>query len=97
MPFGIATSARRVSAPTTHEVLEGLPGIYVIADDILVTGQGESKEEALKDHDRNLVALLERAREVNLKLNRKKLKLILSEVPFIGHLLTSSLILNRFD
>ena len=97
MPFGIATSARRVSAPTTHEVLEGLPGIYVIADDILVTGQGESKEEALKDHDRNLVALLERAREVNLKLNRKKLKLILSEVPFSGHLLTSSLILNRFD
>ena len=71
-------------------VLEGLPGIYVIADDILITGQGESKEEALKDHDRNLVALLERAREVNLKLNPKKLKLRLSEVPFIGHLLTST-------
>ena len=44
----------------------------------------------MKDHDRNLVALLERAREVNLKLNPKKLKLRLSEVPFIGHLLTST-------
>ena len=44
----------------------------------------------MKDHDRNLVALLERAREVNLKLNAKKLKLRLSEVPFIGHLLTST-------
>lgn len=71
-------------------MLEGLPGIYVIADDILTTGKGESKEEALEDHDRNLVALLERAREVNLKLNPKKLKLRLSEVPFIGHLLPST-------
>ena len=85
MPFGIATAPQEY-----HEVLEGLPGIYIIADDILITGQGEGKEEALKDHDRNLVALLERAREVNLKLNPKKLKLRLSEVPFIGHLLTST-------
>ena len=44
----------------------------------------------MEDHDCNLVALLERAREVNLKLNPKKLKLRLSEVPFIGHLLTST-------
>ncbi|KAK2557053.1 Retrovirus-related Pol polyprotein from transposon 17.6 [Acropora cervicornis] len=89
MPFGIATAPEEYQR-RQHEVLEGLPGIYVIADDILITGQGESKEEALKDHDRNLVALLERAREVNLKLNPKKLKLRLSEVPFIGHLLTST-------
>ena len=89
MPFGIATAPEEYQR-RQHEVLEGLPGIYVIADDILITGQGESKEEALKDHDRNLLALLERAREVNLKLNPKKLKLRLSEVPFIGHLLTST-------
>ena len=37
-----------------------------------------------------VVALLKRAREVNLKLNPKKLKLRFSEVPYIGHLLTSS-------
>ena len=89
MPIGIATVPEEYQH-RQYEVLEGLPGIYVIADDILITGQGESKEEALKDHDRNLVALLERAREVNLKLNLKKLKLRLSEVPFIGHLLTST-------
>ena len=45
------------------------------------------EEEALKDHDHNLVALLKRAREMNLKLNPKKLKLRFSEVPY---LLTSS-------
>ena len=66
MPFGIATAPEEYQR-RQHEVLEGLPGIYVIADDILITGQGESKEEALEDHDRNLFALLERAREVNLK------------------------------
>lgn len=44
----------------------------------------------MEDHDRNLVALLERAREVKLKLKPKKPKLRLSEVPFIGHLLTST-------
>ena len=60
--FGIATAPEEYQR-RQHEVLEGLLGIYVIADDILITGQGKSKEEALKDHDRNLVALLERARE----------------------------------
>ena len=87
MPFEIATAPEEYQR-RQHEVLEGLPGLYVIADDILITGQGETQEEALQDHDRNLIALLERAREVNLKLNPKKLKLRLSEVPFIGHLLT---------
>ena len=89
MPFGIATAPEEFQR-RQHEVLEGLQGIHNIADDILITGQGETHEEAVQDHDRNLIALLERAREVNLKLNPKKLKLRLSEVPYIGHLLTPS-------
>ena len=44
MPFGIATAPEEYQR-RQHEVLEGLPGIYVIADDILITGQGKSKEE----------------------------------------------------
>ena len=89
MPFGIATAPEEYQR-RQHEVLEGLVGVHVVADDILITGQGETEEEALKDHDRNLVALLERARAVNLKLNPKKLKLRLSEVPYIGHLLSAN-------
>ena len=49
MPFGIATAPEEYQR-WQHEALEGLPGIYVIADDILITGQGETKEEALQDH-----------------------------------------------
>ena len=62
MPFGIATALEEYQR-RQHEVLEGLRGVHVIADDILIIGQGETEEEALQDHDRNLVALLERARE----------------------------------
>ena len=57
-------------------------------DDILITGRGTSKEEAVKNHDANLLKLLERCREKNLKLNREKLQLKCTETPFIGHVLT---------
>ena len=72
-----------------HEVFQGLPGVEVIADDILVTGYGATREKYMKDHDANLKGLLKRARETNLKLNKKKLRLRLAEVPYMGHLLTS--------
>ena len=74
MPFGIATAPEEFQR-RQHELLEGLQGIYNIADDILITGQGETHEEAVQDHDCNLIAPLERAREVNLKLNPRKLRL----------------------
>ncbi len=57
----------------------------VVADDIVVVGCGDTEEEASHDHDRNLDAVLQRC---NLKLNDRKLRLRLREVPFIGHILT---------
>ena len=88
MPFGIASAPEEYQR-RQQEVLEGLDGIEVIADDILVMGRGKTQEEAVKDHDRNIRALLDRARERNLKLNRNKMKLRLTEVPYMGHLLTA--------
>ena len=44
--------------------------------------------EAEADHDRYLKAFLERAHERNLRLNVDKLKLKMTQVPYIGHLLT---------
>ena len=40
------------------------------------------------DHDKNLRAFLDRAGERNLRLNAEKTKLKMTEVPYIGHLLT---------
>ena len=45
-------------------------------------------EEALASHDTNLHKFLQRARARRLKLNLDKVKLRLSSIPFIGHLLT---------
>ena len=53
--------------------LEGLKGVFKIADDTLITGQGETEREADEDHDRNLTSLLDRCRERNIKLNKKQL------------------------
>ena len=71
------------------QALEGLPGIHIIADDVLVTGEGATQEEAGKDHDEKLRCLLIRCRERNIKLNGDKLKLRQQEVSYIGHLLTA--------
>ena len=87
MPFGISPAPECFQRKLDQQ-LEGLEGIYKVADDILITGRGTSKEEAVKNHDANLLKLLERCREKNLKLNREKLQLKCTETPFIGHVLT---------
>ena len=65
-----------------HELIEGLQGVEVIADDFLVYGKNE------KAHDMHLHAFLRRCEERNVVLSDEKLKLKSSEVPFIGHMAT---------
>ena len=88
MPFGI-NSAPEVWQQRMHDLVEGLTGVEVIADDFLVCGFGDTNEAAIANHNQNLKAFLRRARERNLTLNSEKLKLRRSQVPFIGHLLTA--------
>ena len=87
MPFGI-NSAPEVWQRTMNQLVEGLKGTEVIHDVFLIVGCGDTYDEAGADHDRNLKAFLERARECNLRLNADKLKLKMTQVPYIGHLLT---------
>lgn len=68
------------------QALEALSGIYVIADDVLVTGEGKTMEEAVLDHDRNLTALLERCKAKQIKLNNR---LRATEARHMGHVLTA--------
>ena len=88
MPQGISSAPEEYQR-RQNEALSGLNGVEVIADDILCCGSGETIKDALADHDSNLLSLLDRAREVNLKLNKKKLRLRLDQVPYMGHLFTS--------
>lgn len=71
------------------QALKGLPGIHIIADDVFVTGEGVTLEDANKDHDRKLRCFLTRCRERDIKLNFDKVNLRRQEVPYIGHLLTA--------
>ena len=70
MPFGL-DSAPEEYQRRMHEVVQDLPGVEVIADDILVYGCGATEQEHMKDHDAHLKGSLQTARETNLTLNKK--------------------------
>ncbi|KAJ8361627.1 hypothetical protein SKAU_G00181520 [Synaphobranchus kaupii] len=89
LPFGVSV-APEVYQRKQHELLAGLKGIEPIADDILVVGCGDTDKEAESDHDAKLVALMERCREVKLRLGLKKLQFKVAEVQFHGHILSSA-------
>ena len=88
MPFGI-TSAPEEFQRRVSNALAGLPGVTIVADDTLIYGKGDTMKEAREDHDNNLKQLLERSCQINLKLNLSKCRFHMTEIPFIGHVLTS--------
>ena len=65
MPYGISSAPENFHK-TINRIMEGLGGVGVFIDDILIWGC--SKEE----HDRRLLSALERMKETNLKLNKSK-------------------------
>ena len=89
LPFGISASSE-IFQKHLNQALENLPGVLCIADDILIYGTGEADEEATADHDRNLQNLLQRCLDRGIVLSPEKMKLRLKEVPYMGHLLTST-------
>lgn len=82
LPFGIK-SAPEVFQAAMECLLEGLDGVAVIMDDILV--YAATREE----HDQRLTALLGRCRQRGLKLNEKKSQIAVSQVKYIGHVLSA--------
>lgn len=81
MPFGI-NSASKVFQYTMEQIFAGYP-CAIIVDDIIMGRNGE------EEHDENLKRELNRAREVNLRLNPQKCKFRLSEVSYVGHIFTN--------
>ena len=62
LPFGLCVSPEIFQKQINH-ALDGLDGIVNMADDILVFGVGETKEDAEKDHDTKLTNLLHRRKD----------------------------------
>jgi len=87
MPFGVSLAPEEFES-NLQDKLADLEGVEVIRDDIIVMGFGETQEQAVRNHDENLLKLLERTRKVNLRLNSKKMEMKKSEVKFMGHLIS---------
>ena len=81
MPFGIC-SAQEVFQKRMDRIFEGLPGVHIIVDDILVAGS------TVEQHDERLRATLVTARKNGITFNPKKIQRCSTEVKFFGEMLT---------
>lgn len=59
LPFGVTSASEEYQQRMMQE-LEGLEGIVIVADDILILGNGSTDREAEINHDKNLTQLLKR-------------------------------------
>ena len=74
LPFGLSSAPEEFQR-RQHQVVEGPPGVLSIHDDTLLYGEGDTYEEAHRDHDEKLQKLMKRCQERNVKLNKEKMKL----------------------
>ena len=81
MPFGII-SAQVEFQRRMEKALERLDGFAVIIDDLLVFGS------TLEEHNKRLVAVLERARRKCIKFNKAKCSFCAKSVTFFGHIIS---------
>ena len=72
-------SAPEVYQQRMEQVFEGLPGVKVIMDDIIIHGSNTAERDA------PLRAVLQRSRDSNLRLKKSKCYIQQSEVKFHGH------------
>lgn len=89
LAFGLKP-ASEIFQQRQHEIIEGLDGVQVIHDDIIVYGRGDTDEIAWIDHNNNLHKVLARLRMSKLKLNKSKAVIGEAEIPFFGHILTKN-------
>ena len=63
-----------------YEIFKDMQNLFGIADDILVAGYVADG----RDHDETVQRILQRCRQVNLKLNKDKCHFRCKSVPFFG-------------
>ncbi|KAK2725576.1 hypothetical protein QYM36_000169 [Artemia franciscana] len=80
-PFGLV-SAQDEFQRKMEEAFEGLEGIRILVDDILV--YGKNREE----HDQRLSAILRRARKKGIRFNSEKCEFSKDKVKYFGHIIS---------
>lgn len=85
LPMGLKISPSTFSRVMTI-AMSGLSyeSCFVYLDDLIIFGNNLIK------HNQNLVKVLQRLREVNLKLNPNKCKFLRKEILYLGHVISSA-------
>ncbi|XP_063635188.1 uncharacterized protein K02A2.6-like [Cydia splendana] len=78
MPYGIS-SASEIFHKRLYSHFDDIEGVVLFVDDLLV--YGPTKEI----HDQRLRAVLNRCKDINIKLNRQKCRIGLTEIKYLGH------------
>lgn len=82
LPFGIK-SAPEIFHRAMEQIIEGLEGVRVYIDDIIVWGS------SLQEHNQRLYKVMGRIQKYGLKLNRTKCEFAVQEILFLGDKLTA--------
>ena len=83
MPFGL-NQAQYIFQYYMDYHFEGINSTTnIIADDVIIHGETDPQ------HDRHLIQVLNKCREIELKLNSEKCISGATEVPFFGHTVSS--------
>ncbi|XP_062711786.1 uncharacterized protein K02A2.6-like isoform X1 [Aedes albopictus] len=82
LPQGASSSAS-IFQRVMDQVLGGLDNVFCYLDDVLIAGTD------WEDCRRKLYLVLERLAKANIKVNLKKCKFFVTELPYLGHILTN--------
>uniref|UniRef100_A0A8C7ZN50 Gypsy retrotransposon integrase-like protein 1 n=1 Tax=Oryzias sinensis TaxID=183150 RepID=A0A8C7ZN50_9TELE len=83
LPFGIK-SASEVFQQKNCETFGDIPGVFIIADDMIIAATSE------REHDEILQKVMERAKTANVKFNKDKIQFKVDTVKYMGHIITAA-------
>ena len=84
-PFGIS-SGPEVFQKRNDQLFGDIEGVHVVFDDLIISGSDEI------EHDGVLKQGLDHARANNVRFNPKKFQFRVSEVKYVGHVLSSEVL-----
>ena len=83
LPFGLSC-APEIFQKTFTEIFNDITGVSIYIDDLIIFAKDK------KEHDEILIKVLERAKERGVRFNKEKCKFAVSEMKYVGHILTQN-------